>query len=146
MTTLEVFSDGGAIWSDFHQRWEGFCGYVISIGPKNIDKRTFYIGKHTNNEAEYIGLINALDAVEQIPGWNKFDKIVFHLDSLLVINQMKGIYLVKAKELELLHAIAKGRYTKIAEWTKTEFQHIPGNINPAHPDHWIKTIRRAIGK
>ncbi len=55
-----------------------------------------YLGKKTNNEAEYEAVINALkEAANQ-----KFKKIKLFSDSELVIKQIKGEYKVKKEHLK----------------------------------------------
>ena len=60
------------------------------------------LGTHTNNYAEYIGLIKAMEKAIEL----KADEAEFVMDSELVIKQMKGFYAVKAPELKQLHDTA----------------------------------------
>ena len=66
--------------------------------------RTFhrYIGKATNNQAEYHALIDGLKAVAE---W-KPDALDVYLDSKLVVEQVNGRWKVKEPELKELHAQA----------------------------------------
>jgi len=50
-----------------------------------------YIGKATNNVAEYLALIEGLNAVSE---W-KPDRVEVYLDSKLVVEQVRGNYRVK---------------------------------------------------
>jgi probable phosphoglycerate mutase len=54
-----------------------------------------YLGKATNNEAEYQALIEGLRAVKE---WNP-DRLDVYLDSKLVVEQMNGRFKIKAPEL-----------------------------------------------
>jgi ribonuclease HI len=67
--------------------------------------RTFhrYIGKKTNNEAEYQALIDGLKAVAE---WNP-DRLEIYLDSKLVVEQVNGTYRVKKPELQPLYTEVK---------------------------------------
>lgn len=60
----------------------------------------FFLGIKTNNQAEYlallIGLIIAIPRIEQ-------DCLEIVSDSLLLVNQLNGIYRVKNPELQILH-------------------------------------------
>ncbi|MBZ4283886.1 reverse transcriptase-like protein, partial [Streptococcus pneumoniae] len=59
--------------------------------------------KTTINEAEYSGLIDGLKYLNE----NRIDDVKIFGDSLLVVNQLKGSYRVKAKNLEKYHKKAK---------------------------------------
>src|ERR1700686_4942497 len=62
-----------------------------------------YIGRHTNNVAEYYALIAALDYAAA----NGIKRLRVQSDSLLIVNQMKGLYKVKHPDLRPLHERAK---------------------------------------
>ncbi len=62
-----------------------------------------FLGQKTNNEAEYLALIEGLRAVAE---W-KPDRVEIFLDSNLVVEQIKGKYRVKKAELQPLHKQAK---------------------------------------
>ena len=62
-----------------------------------------YIGRATNNEAEYHALIEGLMAATE---W-KPDRLEVYLDSKLVVEQINGTYRVKKPELMPLHRRAK---------------------------------------
>jgi ribonuclease HI len=70
-----------------------------------------YIGKATNNEAEYHALIEGLKAVKE---W-KPDRLEVYLDSKLVVEQISGAYRVKKPELLPLHRRAKDLLGDFAE-------------------------------
>jgi len=60
------------------------------------------LGVHTNNEAEYMALIAALEYLRGA----RIRAADFHLDSELVVRQLKGEYRVKEPRLKALHAQA----------------------------------------
>ena len=62
-----------------------------------------YIGRATNNEAEYHALIEGLKAATE---W-KPDRLEVYLDSKLVVEQINGTYRIKKPELMPLHRRAK---------------------------------------
>lgn len=62
-----------------------------------------WLGRRTNNEAEYMALIEGLKAVAD---W-KPDRLEVFLDSKLVAEQVQGRYKVKKPELVPFHAEAK---------------------------------------
>jgi acyl dehydratase/ribonuclease HI len=62
-----------------------------------------YIGRHTNNVAEYYALIAALDYAAA----NGIRRLRVYGDSQLIVNQIKGLYKVKHPDLRPLHERAK---------------------------------------
>ena len=62
-----------------------------------------YIGRHTNNAAEYYALIAALDYAAA----NGIKRLRVQSDSQLIVNQIKGTYKVKHPDLRPLHERAK---------------------------------------
>ena len=81
-----------------------------------------YIGKATNNVAEYLALIEGLNAVSE---W-KPDRVEVYLDSKLVVEQVRGNYRVKNAALAPLHA----RATKlIATLREVEIRHVAREKN-----------------
>jgi ribonuclease HI len=62
-----------------------------------------YLGKATNNQAEYYALIEGLQAVRD---WNP-DRLEIYLDSQLVVEQVNGRYRVKNQDLKPLYQRAR---------------------------------------
>jgi ribonuclease HI len=80
------------------------AGAVIYHFDKEIWSENFFVGENfTNNRAEYAGLILGL---QQAKAFN-IKHLIVEGDSLLVINQMKGIYQCRAENLILLYETAK---------------------------------------
>jgi ribonuclease HI len=80
------------------------CGAVIYNFDKEIWSSHFFVGENaTNNHAEYAGLILGLEKAKQLG----IKKINVEGDSLLVINQMKGVFNCKSHNLIELHNKAK---------------------------------------
>jgi ribonuclease HI len=72
-----------------------------------------WLGVATNNEAEYHALIDGLKAVTE---WQP-DRLEVYMDSKLVVEQLRGNYKIKKKELEVLANQAKellGRFPEYA--------------------------------
>ena len=81
-----------------------------------------YIGEATNNVAEYQGLIEALTwCVSQ--GAARVD---IRSDSLLLVQQMRGVYKVKNEGLKPLHGQARLLAHKIG---RVDFEHVPREAN-----------------
>jgi len=76
-----------------------------------------WLGKMTNNEAEYHALIDGLKAVKD---W-KPDRVEVYLDSKLVVEQMNGRYRIKAPELVPLHQKAS---ELLREFPDVTVQHV----------------------
>ncbi len=62
-----------------------------------------YIGRATNNVAEYYALIAALDYAAA----SGIKRLRVYSDSQLIVNQIKGLYKVKHPDLRPLHERAK---------------------------------------
>ena len=92
MNKITIHSDGGARGNP----GPAAVGVVIE-GPAG--KKTYheYIGKTTNNEAEYRALILALKKVKQLYGSEKLAgvNIECYADSELMVNQLNGKYKIK---------------------------------------------------
>lgn len=82
-----------------------------------------YLGAEcTNNEAEYNALILGLEEAS----CQKIEKLTVFGDSLLVINQVNGVYKVKAKNLFSLHEkveVLKKNFKSVT------FQHVLRDFN-----------------
>ena len=98
---IRVFTDGGARGNP------GVAGYGIYIEDENkktLFEEAKFLGVKTNNEAEYLGLIGALDWINNNA---KEAEIEVNSDSQLLVRQMQGKYKVKAENLKKLWLIAQ---------------------------------------
>jgi len=105
---LVAYSDGGARGNP------GPSGYGVVIQDetgRKLAALSEYLGRQTNNFAEYQGLIAALEYAVQ--HGHKALKVVS--DSELLVRQVQGIYKVKNATLQDLHARAKELIAKL-EW------------------------------
>jgi ribonuclease HI len=89
---LKLFTDGGSRGNPGHAAY-GFVVYDVTSGAGIVlEKCGNYIGETTNNQAEYEGLIAGLKCIlEQQPN----SEIEICMDSLLVVNQVKGLFKMK---------------------------------------------------
>src|SRR3989344_2108645 len=115
--TISVFTDGGSRGNP----GEGAVGIVINIKDQKskikteenkIIKTGKRIGICTNNEAEYLAVIEALRQIknEKLKFKNdeeKVEKVNFFLDSTLVCNQLNGKF--KVKEPRMRELLIKAR-------------------------------------
>jgi ribonuclease HI len=92
---IEVYVDGAARGNP----GPAGIGVVIKDGPKLIEEIGAYIGKSTNNIAEYMALVRGLEEV-LIRG---FRSASFYSDSELLVKQLNGEYKVKHENLIPLH-------------------------------------------
>lgn len=99
MKNLFVFTDGGA---------RGNPGEAaVGVFIKDEDNKTILaigkrIGFSTNNVAEYMAVLEALDFLINHKDGIKDSTINFFLDSELVYSQLTGIYKVKNNDLKKL--------------------------------------------
>ena len=80
------------------------------------------LGVHTNNEAEYLAIIAALQYLREI----RAKAADFYLDSELVVRQLNGRYKVKEPRLQSLHGQATMLLNAVPMHT---IQHVPRKEN-----------------
>lgn len=96
----------------------GPAGYGVVIhdaAGKKLKGLSAYLGRRTNNFAEYSGLIAALEFA--LAGEYKALRVVS--DSLLLVNQMRGVFKVKNLDLRDFHARAQALSAKL-DWFAVE--------------------------
>jgi len=118
MTYIDLYADGAS------RSNPGPAGIGVSIYLEGNEIYTIseYIGEATNNEAEYIAIIKGLEYIlekYQIP-------VNCYLDSLLVVEQIKGNYRVSAKNLKPLN---KQLVSLVEKFNEINFYHIPREKN-----------------
>ena len=82
------------------------------------------IGTSTNNRAEYMALIAALEEASRMGA----ERVEIRMDSELVVRQLLGIYRVKNAQLKPLLKQAK---TLLAGFHSYNIRHVPRNENRA---------------
>lgn len=93
---IVIYSDGGSRGNP----GPSAAGFVILDGRQEvIAEGGEYLGITNNNVAEYHGVRIGLEKALEL-GYKKVD---FKLDSMLVVNQMKGQYKIKNRELWPIH-------------------------------------------
>lgn len=116
---IKLYSDGGSRGNP----GPSASGYVLmDENDVVILKSGVYLGITTNNQAEYQSLKFGLEEARKL-GAREVD--VF-MDSLLVINQMKGIFKVKNRDLWPIYEAIK-EMTK--SFKKVTFTHVPRELN-----------------
>jgi len=111
--------DGGARGNPGPAGW----GAIVRTTDGDVAAELFGAMAHaTNNVAEYQGLIEALTwCVSQ--GATRVD---IRSDSLLLVQQMRGVYKVKNEGLKPLHGQARLLAHKIG---RVDFEHVPREAN-----------------
>ncbi len=88
----EIYCDGASRSNP----GDASIGVSINKDKVEIDTIKKKIGINTNNVAEYLGLIAALEYCVE----NKVNNVKIYLDSLLVVQQVNMEYKVKSKKLQ----------------------------------------------
>lgn len=101
MKFLKIYTDGGSRGNP----GKAACAFVVIQEGRILHKEGFYLGKKTNNEAEYLGLIKALNWLKK--EGPKVKTVQFFLDSELLVKQLSGSFKVKSKNLMPLIKISK---------------------------------------
>jgi len=116
---LIIYTDGGARGNP------GPAGVGVVFRNetgKIISKYKKYIGKATNNAAEYQALILALMEAGRL----KADQLLINMDSELIVRQMQGKYKIKEPALKVL----AGEVLKLTnKFRHVEFKHISREQN-----------------
>ena len=107
-STLFVYCDGGARGNP----GPAAAAIVVEKDGEVIHKESKYLGRGTNNEAEYSGAILGLEWVSK--NAKSAEKITFILDSQLVANQLSGKFKVKNENLRNRYFTAKNIEKTIA--------------------------------
>lgn len=114
-----IYSDGGSRGNP----GPSAAGYVIMDRNQDvIDQGGEYLGITTNNQAEYQGVRIGLEKARSL-GMKRVD---FRIDSMLVVNQMNGIYKIKNRELWPINERIRGLMT---EFEKVTFSHVRREFN-----------------
>jgi ribonuclease HI len=116
---VKIFADGGSRGNP----GPSASGFVVLDKEDNIlVDQGVYLGVTTNNQAEYTALKLALEECIK-DGVREVD---VYMDSLLVVNQVKGIYKVKNRDLWPIHDAIK-QLSK--QFTHISFSHVPREFN-----------------
>jgi ribonuclease HI len=79
------------------------CAFVVEENGVEIFKGSKFLGKQTNNYAEYQGVLLALNWLNsQTLTTNHYSLITFYLDSELVVKQINAVYRVRDENLRNL--------------------------------------------
>lgn len=90
----KVYTDGGSRGNPGPAAY-GFV--VLAPDGSVVAEQARYIGITTNNQAEYQGIVAALDYLQTLP---LESPVVCKLDSQLVVRQINGVYKMKNADLK----------------------------------------------
>jgi len=78
------------------------AGLYLTCDGKAVEKQGFYLGKKTNNQAEYLALLLGVFYAQRHMGPQ--DRLVIKADSQLMVRQVQGVYKIKNSELKELYS------------------------------------------
>ncbi|HSX23650.1 MAG TPA: reverse transcriptase-like protein [Candidatus Saccharimonadales bacterium] len=116
---VKMFADGGSRGNP----GPSASGYVLlDMDDKVLTSHGEYLGITTNNQAEYqavkFGLEDALKRGAR--------EVAVYLDSLLVVNQMNGVFKIRNRELWPIHVAIQ---ELLQRFKKVTFAHVPRELN-----------------
>ena len=95
---IEIYTDGGSL----NNPGPAACACLIYQNRRLIYKGSFFLGEASNNVAEYMGLIKALEKVLDLKKKHTISSITCYADSQLMIKQLKGEYKIKHGDMKNL--------------------------------------------
>ena len=114
MTKLLLQCDGGSRGNPGPAAY-GYVVYdITSSAGIVLEKCGNYLGITTNNQAEYQGLIAGLTWIATN---HPTAELSIKMDSLLIVNQVKGLYKVKSPDLIPRIKEVRGLLSKIHSWS-----------------------------
>jgi ribonuclease HI len=116
---LRVFSDGAARGNPGPA---GAGAVVLDSKGKVLARVGRFLGKQTNNVAEYEGVLLGLARAKELGA----TEVEVRADSLLLIRQLEGVYQVKNAALKALHAKAK---QLLRSFERVDLRHVPREEN-----------------
>lgn len=101
----------------------GKAGAGVSINAEKVIFHKKYLGIKTNNQAEYLAIMEAYEILDQ----NKLNgELDFFMDSELAVKQLNGIYKVKNPEIKKIYDKIKEKEKK---FEKINYTWVPREKN-----------------
>lgn len=117
--SIVIYSDGGSRGNP----GPSAAGYVfLNNRQEVIAEGGEYLGITTNNLAEYQGVLIGLQKAQELG----YKKVHFKVDSMLVVNQMKGLYKIKNRELWPIHERIR---LLMEDFEQVSFTHVNRQFN-----------------
>lgn len=107
------------------------AGVYVTFLNKPVIQTGFYLGKMTNNQAEYLALIIAILLTKKLCSDEEIAQPHFIIisDSELLIKQIKGIYSVKNEVLKVLKSVIDTELTTISYQCQHVLRHLNTNAD-----------------
>jgi ribonuclease HI len=99
------------------------AGFYLLKDGIPVEERGMYLGKKTNNQAEYLALL--LGAYYAQRHMAKGDTLLIKADSELMVRQIAGIYKIKNQELARIY----GTLRTFLDTLRYQVKHIPREQN-----------------
>ncbi|HLZ14508.1 MAG TPA: reverse transcriptase-like protein [Candidatus Saccharimonadales bacterium] len=119
ITEIKLYADGGSRGNPGPSA-SGFA--ILDAHDQVVVKKGVYLGVTTNNQAEYqalkLGLEEALRMHARV--------VSVYMDSLLVVNQMSGIFKIKNRDLWPIHMAVE---QLVPQFKRVSFTHVPRELN-----------------
>ena len=132
---IKLYADGGSRGNP----GPSASGYVLfDEEDKILVDQGVYLGITTNNQAEYTALKLGLEEAKS----RNVSEVDVYMDSLLVINQMRGIFKVRNRDLWPIHASIM-ELTK--QFKKVNFTHVPRELNKMADAAVNRALDKALG-
>jgi ribonuclease HI/pterin-4a-carbinolamine dehydratase len=116
---MKLYGDGGSRGNP----GPSALGFVLmDMNDHVMFEKGAYLGITTNNQAEYQSLKQGMEEALR----RGVRELHVYMDSLLVINQMKGIFKVKNRDLWPIHSAIKEMEP---QFKKVNYTHVPRELN-----------------
>lgn len=127
---VKLYGDGGSRGNP----GPSALGYVIcDTAGKVLREGSKYLGITTNNQAEYHALKMGLETCRS----ENVREVDVFMDSLLVVNQMKGIFKVKNRDLWPIYEAIK---VIASDFKRVSYTHVPRELNKLADAEVNKTL------
>lgn len=126
---LVIYTDGG---SRGNPGPSAAAFVVLDANDHLLAEGGAYLGITTNNQAEYHGVHLGLEKARELG----VSYVEFRIDSLLVVNQLNGTYVIRNRELWPIHERIR---TLAGMFEKVTFRHVKRELNQ-HADTLVNKI------
>lgn len=114
-----VYTDGG---SRGNPGPSGIGYYIVGADGREIKRGGEYLGMSNSRLAEYYGLKEGLEQAIELG----LKRVNFRSDSLMMVNQLNGVYQVKNLDLMQVYSDVLGLLSKLESYS---FTHVPREQN-----------------
>jgi len=140
---IELYTDGSSIGNP----GPGGAGFVAVSGSEIMEECSQNLGRCTNNFAEYSAVVAALEYYYDTVTHSNFKNVIVYTDSMLVVNQVNGVWKVKNKALLDLYSKVVSVKSDIQKVGKSvTFKHVKahcGNVYNERADTLANTAARS---